>query len=314
MREITSDYVDLEDDPDFDALNMSEIRYDLWSADLGVRFEFADPYNLIQNNDFAMWYSRGEYRVHIDWSGITDGVDYPQDAVAWKYYEGNDVYARWRYRSVERAPDASINPRGGRSFMLQYMHAWDKLFVNGDFEYGLRPDFTDFDFNQYTVNWSEFVPLPWFRHSIQARVFGSFIDRPVDDFFWVYMGGMDGIRGYTYYSIGGRQGAMVSGTYRFPLLRNIGKQLSWLTFRDVYGGVFFEAGKAWNSRFDVNDLKRSVGGELRLQLGSYYSYPTAIQFVAAKSLDRSVFFIPAFDEATIHEPQWRYYLQVGFTF
>jgi len=51
-----------------------------------------------------------------------------------------------------------------------------------------------------------------------------------------------------------------------------------------------------------------------MQLGSYYSYPTAIQFVAAQSLDRSVFFIPAFDEATIHEPQWRYYLQVGFVF
>jgi Tol biopolymer transport system component len=313
MREITSDYVVLEDDPDFDALNLEEVRYDLWMADLGVRFEFSDPFNLIQNNDFALWFSHGEYRVHIDWAGVQNGEEIPQNAVAWKYYVGNDLYARWRFKSVKRAPDASINPRGGRAFTLQYMRAWDELFINGEFEYGLRPDFTEFNFNQYTLDWREYFPFPY-HHTLQLRAFGSFIDRPVDDFFWVYLGGMDGLRGYTFYSIGGRQGALASATYRFPLLRNIGKQLSWLTFRDVYGGVFFEAGKAWENHFDFNGLKRSVGAELRLQLGSYYSYPTAIQFVAARSLDRSVFFIPAFDEATIHEPQWRYYLQVGFVF
>jgi Tol biopolymer transport system component len=314
MREITSDHVILEDDPVFDALNLDEVRYDLWAADMGLRFEFQDPFNMIHNNDFALWFSHGEYRVHIDWAGVAGGVEIPQNAVAWKYYVGNDLYARWRFKSIRHTLDAAINPRNGRQLTLQYMRAWDKLFLNGEFQYGLRPEFTNFDFNQYTVDYREYFGLPWLRHTLQLRLYGSFIDRPVDDFFWVYLGGMDGIRGYTYYSIGGRQGAIAGATYRFPLLRNIGEQLSWLTFRDVYGGVFFEAAKSWESHFEFNDLKRSVGAELRILLGSYYSYPTAIQFVAARSLDRSVFFIPAFDEATIHEPQWRYYFQVGFTF
>jgi Tol biopolymer transport system component len=314
MREKTSDYVVLDNDPDFDALNMSEVRYDLWAADLGLRFEFQDPFNPTHNNDFATWFSHGEYRVHIDWAGVRDGVEFPQNAVAWKYYVGNDVYARWRFKSVKRAPDAGINPRGGRAVTLQYMHAWDELFVNGEFEYGLRPDFTKFDFNQYTLDWREYQALPWFRHTLQLRAYASLIDRPVDDFFWVYMGGMDGIRGYTYYSVGGRQGALLNATYRFPIVRDLGKQISWLTFRDIYGGVFFEAGKTWESHFRFNFLKRSVGAELRMLLGSYYSYPTAIQFVAARSLDRSVYFVPQFEQATIHEPQWRYYLQIGFTF
>ena len=314
MREKTSDYIQLEDDPDFDALNLTEIRYDLWSADIGVRFEFQDPFNLIQQHDLAAWYSHSEYRVHIDWKGVRDGVETTLPAVGWRYYIGNDLYLRWRIKSITPATDAGINPRGGRAITLQYMHAWDKLFVDGDFIYGFRPDYTDFNFNQFTVDWREFIPMPWFRHSIQVRMYGSFIDRRVDDFFWVYIGGMDGIRGYTFYSIGGRQGALASGTYRFPILRNIGRQLSWLTFRDVYGGVFFEAGHAWENHFKINDLKKSVGLELRLLLGSYYSYPTAINFVAARSLDRSVFFLPAFEQTTIHEPQWRYYLQVGFTF
>jgi hypothetical protein len=314
MREITSDYVELEDDPDFDALNLTEIRYDLWSADIGVRFEFQDPFNLIVQHDLAAWFSHGEYRVHIDWKGVLDGVETTLPAVGWRYYIGNDLYLRWRLKSIIPATDASINPRGGRQITLQYMHAWDKLFVNGDFIYGFRPDFTNFNFNQYTVDWREYIPMPWWRHSLQVRLYGSFIDRRVDDFFWVYIGGMDGIRGYTYYSIGGRQGAIASGTYRFPILRNIGRQLSWLTLRDIYGGVFFETGHAWENHFSANDLKRSAGAELRLLLGSYYSYPTAINFVAARSLDTSVFFLPAFEQATVHEPQWRYYLQVGFTF
>lgn len=314
MREITSDYLDLENDPDYEALNITEIRYDLWSADIGVRLEFQDPFNLIQQHDFAAWYSHSEYRVHIDWKGVNDGVETTLPAVAWRYYIGNDLYVRWRMKSIIPATDAGINPRGGRAVTLQYMHAWDRLFVSGDFIYGFRPDFTDFNFNQITVDWYEYVPMPWFRHSLQIRAYGSFIDRRVDDFFWVYMGGLDGIRGYTYYSIGGRQGALASGTYRFPILRDIGRQLSWLTFRDIYGGVFFEAAHAWENHFKINDLKRSVGAELRLLLGSYYSYPTAINFVAARSLDTSVFYLPAFDQTTVHEPQWRYYIQVGFTF
>lgn len=314
MREKTSEYQELKDDPDFEALDLEEIRYDLWSADLGLRFEFADPFNLIQNNDFALWYSHGEYRIHIDWNGIQDGQSIPQPAVAWKYYVGNDFYARWRFKSVSLATDANVNPRGGRAVTLQYMHARDKLFNSGEFEYGLRPDYTDYNFNQYTVDWREYYPMPWFRHTLQIRAFGSFVDRDVDDFFWVYMGGMDGIRGYTYYSIGGRQGALASATYRFPILRHINKQLSWLSFRDVYGGVFYEGGKAWDSHLQFNGFKTSVGGELRLMLGSYYSYPTAIQFVAARSLDTAVYEVPVTNSETIYEPQWRYYLQIGFTF
>ena len=126
---------------------------------------------------------------------------------------------------------------------------------------------------------------------------------------------MDGIRGYSYYSIGGRKGAIAGATYRFPIWRRIGKQWSWLTLRDIYGGAFFEAANAWKNHFDAEEIRKSAGLELRLQLGSYYTYPTAINFVAARSLDRSSVVLPAFDNVEIvNEPQWRYYLTLGFMF
>jgi Tol biopolymer transport system component len=318
MREKTSEYNMLEEDPDFDAIGLEEIRYDLWSADLGVRLEFVDPFSLTVRNDFAVWYSHSEYRIHIDWFGERDGVKYQQDPVAWRYFIGDDLRARWRYKSIELATDADINPRGGREMLLEYMYAHDRLFNSGEFEYALRPDFTEYDFNQITVDWREYLGLPWFRHSLQLRAYASYIDRRVDDFFWVYLGGMDGIRGYTYYSIGGQRAALASGTYRFPLLRNIGKQLSWLSLRDVYGGLFFEAAKSWRNHNEAmgvsNDIYTSAGAELRIRLASWYAYPTAINFTAARSLDTSVFFIPTFDLINYHEPQWRYYLTLGFIF
>ncbi len=316
MREITSDTQELEGDPDYVALNLEEVQYDLWAADLGVRLEFEDPLGLTSRHDLAFWYSHGEYRVHIDWTATDyEGEVHTQDPVAWRYFVGNDLFARYRLKAIQSATDADINPRGGREVSLQYMRGTDQLFNSGEFEYGFRPEYTDYRFSQYTVDWREYLALPWARHTLQLHAHGSFIDKKVDDFFWVYLGGMDGIRGYSYYSIGGRKGAIAGATYRFPIWRRIGKQWSWLTLRDIYGGAFFEAANAWKNHFDAEEIRKSAGLELRLQLGSYYTYPTAVNFVAARSLDRSVVVLPAFDNLEIvNEPQWRYYLSLGFTF
>jgi outer membrane protein assembly factor BamA len=146
----------------------------------------------------------------------------------------------------------------------------------------------------------------------------------VDDFFWVYMGGMDHIRGYTYYAIGGRKGAMFSATYRFPIIRRASRQFSWLTFKDLYGGVFYDMGSAWNhgnlpsddtASYQNRDYYHSAGGELRLNLGSFYSYPTTVNFTAAYAIDKAKYTNPLFSVPdVIYDPQWRYYLVMGFTF
>jgi outer membrane protein assembly factor BamA len=130
------------------------------------------------------------------------------------------------------------------------------------------------------------------------------------------MGGMDGIRGYTYYSIGGRRGVLGSVTYRFPLLRRINKQLSFLTLKDIYGGVFFESANAWNkTELKDHDYKKSLGYEVRLNMGSWYAYPTTVSVTGAYPLDEVIFFNPVYTtEPVINEKQWRYYVSVGFTF
>jgi len=303
-------------------------RYDVWSADVGLRFEFEDPYNLTRRNDASVWWNHSEYRIHLDpsYTPLDNRTATPQQdqQVGWKYFNANEAHAKWYYKKIKRAMDSDINPRGGREWTLEATYANDDLFTNGQFRYGVNPDFTKYKFGQYTLDYKEYIPLPAWQHSLQLRFMTSLIDTKVDDFFYVYMGGMDRVRGYTYYAIGGRKGAMLSATYRFPILRRTNRQVSWLTFKDLYGGVFYDVGTAWShgnlpsddpNIYRDRDYYHSAGGELRMNLGSFYSYPTTVNVTAAYAIDRARYTNPLFNVPdVIYDPQWRYYLVMGFTF
>lgn len=302
-----------------------DYRYDVWTGDIGLRFEFEDPYSLTKRNDVAVWWSHSEYRIHLDpsYTPLNDpgAAPVPDVEAGWKYFNGNEAHARWYYKKIKRSMDSDINPRRGREFNLEAMYANDGL-SNGQFDYGFNAVLENNKFGQYTIDYKEYIALPAWRHTLQVRLMASLIDKEVDDFFWVYMGGMDRLRGYTYYAIGGRKGAMMSATYRFPILRRVNKQMSWLMFKDLYGGVFYEIGSAWN---DGNlpgddpalgrDYYSTVGGELRFNLGSFYNYPTAVNVMAAYAMDDAVYRNPVFNVPdVVYDPQWRYYFVMGFTF
>lgn len=293
-----------------------DLRYDVWQADLGLKLEFSEANSLTSQHELALFWAHPEYAVSFDGRQFDEkGVLVTPFDAGWKYYTGNQAHLRYSFRALSRAVDTDINPRGGRAITLSYARAWDQLFEGGEFEYGFRPRFTDNNYNQYTVDWREYVGLPWLRHSLRLRLYGSVIDSDVNDFFWFYVGGRDGIRGYTYYTIGGRKGAMGSVAYRFPIWRNINQQLLSLYFRDLYGGVFFEAANAWNGvRTQENEFKKAVGYELRLALGSYYVFPTAVSFVSAYAFDPVTFELPGFLTTITQEKGWSYYFTVGFGF
>ena len=162
------------------------------------------------------------------------------------------------------------------------------------------------------------MALPWLRHSLRLRLFASVIDKPVDDFFWIYMGGRDGLRGYTFYSIGGRKAALASLTYRFPIWRRINRQFSWVSFKDIYGSVFAETANAWDERgFQTSGYKNSAGFELRFAMGSYYIFPTAFSVQAAYAFDNTQFLQFAFGGLPVvitQEEGWTYYFTLGFSF
>jgi Tol biopolymer transport system component len=319
IREYDNDnVVDIVDDPFAGSGKLYyDLQYDAWMADIGLRLEFEELYSSHHRNVFSLFYTHAEYTVHYDADFYNQYGEFvpPHERAGWKYYLGNDITARYHYKNIPRRVDSSINPRGGREFTIQYMRAWDDL-ESGEFEYGLNPIFDKNHYNQYSLSWKEYIALPFWDHALELKLHGAVIDNRVNDFFWLYLGGRDGLRGYTYFSIGGRKNLMGGAMYRFPIWRRINKQLLHLYFRDLYGNVFFEAGNAWNEdELKTTGYEKSLGYEVRLSMGSFYTYPAALNVVAAYPLDEVLFNDPVFGVLPIVQKQkWRYYVTLGFEF
>ena len=293
-----------------------DIQYDLWQANMGLRLELSDRYSLDDFHQISAYWSLSEYRIHLEgYEGYSDNPQFGKGGG--KYYFGNEGILEWTYRRLSRAVDSDINPRGGRQIWVQYLRSFDKLSTGewaGPAEFVLA----DERFSRYTIDWREYIGLPYLRHSLRLRLYASVIDKTVDDFFWTYIGGRDGIRGYTYYSLGGRKAALGSLAYRFPIWRNIDEQFLHLYFRDLYGSVFVETASAWNtSGFETKGYKNSAGLELRLSLGSFYLYPATVSWVSAYSIDpveNVLYGVGALPVVIRQDRGWSHYFTLGFGF
>ena len=94
------------------------------------------------------------------------------------------------------------------------------------------------------------------------------------------------------------------------------KDLSELMVDLAYGAVFFEGANTWNKEgYQFNGYLRTVGYEARLNMGSFYAYPTTIAFIGAYGMDQAIFVNPLFPEnSVVNDPRWRYYFLMGFRF
>ncbi|RKZ05769.1 hypothetical protein DRQ05_05860, partial [bacterium] len=129
-------------------------------------------------------------------------------------------------------------------------------------------------------------------------------------------GSRDRLRGYSYYSLGGRKFALARARLTFPLLMHFNRQLFNVYLSSVYASVFAEAGKAWDEDdFDLRGNKKDVGFELRAKGFSFYSFPLAVSVEGAYGLN-DVEFNDPFDEfKTFYEgKKWKFYGSVLFSF
>jgi len=142
---------------------------------------------------------------------------------------------------------------------------------------------------------------------------GGGIGKHVDPFFYLYAGGLPGMRGYSFYSLGGERLAVGTLTYRFPIIRRAAWKLWPLSVNRVYGTVFGDLGDAWVGKFETDRLKKDVGAGLRMQLHSFHMYPTAVSFDVAYGFDR--FTVQEEGQPpTEYGRELRYYLTVLFSF
>jgi hypothetical protein len=234
------------------------------------------------------------------------------------YLVGNDISSTWTLDGIVPSRTSEINPLG-RKIRLRYDFEFDKFNSTGDYEVEnnvLVPKYNWFHFHKVELNWREHFKLPFWTHTLTAQIRGgSILGPPIDNFFDFYIGGLEGMKGYPFYSLGGNEFGYVNLTYRFPIFNKIDLRVLNLYFDKLYGSVYGDVGNAWTGG-PVSNVKfrKDVGAELRLESYSWYAFPTRIFFNASYGLDK---FEKLVRDETVVVPygkEWRFYLGVLFGF
>ena len=238
-----------------------------------------------------------------------------QKPFGYTYLNGFDLGLTYRFEAVARRRDRDINPRG-RKIYFRYDRMFNK-FIEGFDEQNssfLQEEYLDLNYNQFTLDWREYIGL-FGNTTLGLRFYGGLIDSEkvddkevVNDFFDYHIGGLQYMKGYTFYSLEGRHAAMGQASLRFPLWADMRQRIAHLYFDKVYGAVYGDLGKAWDGKWDEKDPiygrkgpLRDLGGQLRFDLISYYTMPTRVQLDLAYGLD----------EIGDKSP-WKFYLTVLF--
>ena len=289
------------------------IHFNLLEADIGGYYRLSD--NMLLRTQYA--HSRYTSKIR---DFIFQGNKWVSPSNT--YFIGNEFSIDWNFDQIVARLDSRINPSVGRKINVKYSREFNKFFsdFSTDNPYNtLQEVYTNYNYNRLEVNWNEHIPLPiGRRHALTLRFRGGYIDKPIDDFFNFFAGGLPGLKGYPYYSIEGRKLLSAAVIYRFPILFQKQFRVANLTFDKLYGGLFFEFADAFDwDRFSPIKPKKDVGVSLRLSLFSFYGFPTALYFDAAYGLDK----ISVYHEYGIGDIQrfnygneWRYHFGVLFDF
>ncbi len=234
------------------------------------------------------------------------------------YLVGNNLSSTLTLDGITPSRTSEINPLG-RKIRIRYDYEFDKFNSTGDYEIengNLVPKYNWFHFHKVELNWREHFKLPFWKHTLTAQIRGgSILGPPVDNFFDFYIGGLEGMKGYPFYSLGGNEFGYFNLTYRFPIFNKIDLRILHFYFDKLYGAFYGDIGNAWTGgSLKGVKFKRDVGTELRLESFSWYAFPTRIFFNASYGLDK---FEKLVRDETVVVPygkEWRFYLGILFGF
>ena len=277
-----------------------KIKLSLLEADLGASFKINDQ----QDFRTAFIYSRYSTKMKF--------VEPMLLTFRYTYFIGKNLSFTWNYRRIPKNVDDEINPSSGRDILFRYSINFNKFLRDFDFEKALSFEVYDnYDYNSFYLNWNEYISLPFGieRNSLSYNFQGGLIDKPVDSFFYFFGGGLVGMKGYSYFSIEGNKMILNSLTYRAPILKNIDIQFGPLYFDKAYGSVSFFYGNNWKgNKLELKDFKKSIDFQIRMDIFSYYNYPTKLAFDAAYGFDR-------FESlGGVEGKEWKFYFQLLFEY
>ncbi|MBN2414920.1 PD40 domain-containing protein [bacterium] len=279
----------------------ADYRFQLFEIDLGADWRLSKR-DVLRT---AWIFSRYDAKMSFEDQGYTFNMHYT-------YHLGNQVRLEWTHTSVPPSQQSGIAPSAGRRFRLRIDGA-NQRFIRGfkvNQSYGtLVEDYDTYRYLQAELDWREYMPGLFRRHGIAARLRAGLISDSVDGFYHLFAGGLDGIKGYPYYSIEGTRLLHLQMAYRFPLADFPDTRVGIFNLDDLYLSLYCDAGTAWSEGYiKPDDFKRDAGVQLRLSLFSFYGYPTSISFDAVYGFDRFIHMEQRYGR------EWRFYFGLLFDF
>ncbi len=285
--------------PIFDTYG-ADYKFHLMEVDGGLRFRLSTPLEMELR---GVW---SRYQAFLKFEDLS--------TFHYTYFIGKYVQARLDADFTVPSVKGNVHPKSGWAGQVT------AAYENNDFIEG-------FEVNLKGTIEEVYTPYKYFRFEtditkwwnplgelvVQPRFRLGYLDKQVDPFMHLYAGGLHGMRGYSYYSLGGTRKIIGSLALRHPIIQPDRPRFGWLHFDGLFLGVFGDIGDTWRERdFDVDRLARDVGVELRAKLFSWYGYPTAVTFSAARGIDRVS--ITENGKTTVYDPEWKYYVTVLFDF
>ncbi|HKB85634.1 MAG TPA: hypothetical protein VKD08_05670, partial [Ignavibacteriaceae bacterium] len=294
----------------YDDIVNTDIAYNLFEVDLAAKHRI---FTRDQNVEFRFVWSR--------YTATLNSFIFPNSAILYpttndEYFIGRDLRFTYNFDLILPSRDMEINPVGAE-FKLQYDYEFDKFNSDGEYtvEGGvLTPKYNKYDFHKVELNTKLHFPLPFKAHTLTAQIrAGSILGPQIPDFFDFFLGGLSGMKAYPFYAVSGNEIAWLNLTYRFPLFREIDTRIGHIYLDKMFLAFYGDMGNAWNGNIPALDtFKKGAGVELRVQMNSYYLFPTNLFVNASYGFDKVIREVN--NETITYGKEWRFYGGILFGF
>ena len=284
------------------------LRFRLIQFDSGLRFP------LLGLGKLELFSSWQQYRAFI--KETVEGIQGLEAGLAYDYYKGLIFGVRLSVNGVKRLVDSDINPSRGFKLDVDITYEKNKFIEGLDFSDAgtLVPNWANNDLWRIQHSSSLFLTIPTTnRMTISLEsIAGSISNVEADSFFHFFAGGINGLKGYPFYSIEGKSIAIATGTLRVPVFREKHISLGWFIMQNSTLGFIGQIGDAWSRSIDEPNWLHSVGIQWRINGFSFYNFPTAIGLELHQGLD--TFQRQINNKSVTYGQEQRFYLTILFGF
>ncbi len=294
-------------------LTYADLTYGLWEGNIYLRSK------INRSMVLEVGYRYSPYRV-------TTNRFYSRELADWipssssRYYIGRSYLANAYFELQPPHRETDIQ-RTGLRLTASYIRETGRLLDQFDLRDGqLVPVYNTSILHRLRVDLGGGFRLPGqllgTSHALSFRVAASTLfGKETDSFYFDYVGGLSGARGYPFYSLGGTETLWLQTSWTFPILPNIRRQIGPIYFDKAFMRLYADGARVLPQS---SALRKDFGGELRLMMGSYYLLPTALFVSATYGMDS---FEIELDDAFIstqptvnygRQLQWHFGILFGF--